>query len=179
MHGLRMWGLALSLLVGIAHAEPVIPQENTRQGILLNEVPTRVEAFTSWLTNAADFTSSSSSSHLKLKYTNVRQNSALDVFELQTDGSLRILKAGVVSLSASYDAIPTSGARYVEMMILINGAIVAQSVGANTGDWTQVATHINWKVEPNDTLTLLARPSGIASMDNGSWSVLTVKWTSR
>ncbi|HYO55714.1 hypothetical protein [Archangium sp.] len=135
-------------------------------------------AFTASLTNSADFTTPSGSTSANLKYTQVKQNSRPDVFAMQTDGSLKILKPGVISLTANFDVIVQSGAGYAQVEIYVNGTqatfTLAQSV--NGTYWSQCSATLNWKVNANDVITLKAVPAQISSMDNGIWSTLTVLW---
>lgn len=130
------------------------------------------ENFTAWLTNAADFTGPSGTSPVRLKYTNVRQNSDPGVFEMGPDGSLKILKAGSLSLTASFDVI-TPG--YAEIQVAVNGTVEAWSL-ASGATWVEVIGDLKWKVVAGDVITLSSRPSAITSMDDGSWSVLTAQW---
>jgi hypothetical protein len=137
------------------------------------------EAFTAWLTNAADYTAPAGAAAVTLRYTNVRQNSAAAVFSPQADGSIVILKAGVVDLSVSFDVITAAGFNYAQMDCLVNGTVITNTLAhsAGGGFWGQVHGNLHWKVNANDSITCRAYPSQIGSVDNGVWSVLSMSWT--
>src|SRR5690242_4596281 len=103
-----------------------------------------VEAFTGWLTNSADFTSSGSTLPTKLKYTDIRQNSAPSVFRMELDGSLTILKPGVVTLTASYDALARSATSYATLEAKVNATRLAFSLSPG-GNWAENIINIRWK----------------------------------
>lgn len=134
-----------------------------------------VEAFTAWLTNSADFTSSASTLPTKLKYTDIRQNSAPSVFRMELDGSLTVLKPGVVTLTASYDALAPSGVSYATLEAKVNATRLAFSLSPG-GSWAENIINIRWKANANDAFSFLAIPAEIGNMDNGAFSVLTAQW---
>jgi hypothetical protein len=136
-----------------------------------------VETFTAWLTNAADFTAPTGTAPARLKYTDVKQNTNTAIFQPELDGNLTILKPGVISFTASFDAIGTGN--FVRTGIRLNdtqdlGYSLSPSNGSN---WAQVTETIHWKANANDKFSVLALPSEIANMDNGVWSTLNVQWT--
>lgn len=140
-----------------------------------------VEAFTASLVNASDFTGPNGTSPVNLRYTNVAQNSNAAVFSPQADGTLRILKAGVISATANFNAIVAAGSGYAQITSLINGTPIAFALGhsASGSFFTQVSTTLHWKVNAGDNLNFRALPSQISNMDNAPWSTLTVQWIGR
>jgi hypothetical protein len=134
------------------------------------------ENFTSWLENAGDFTGPTGGTPVRLRYTNVRQNSDPGVFEMGPDGSLKILKAGSLSLTANFDVITPAASNYAEIRIAVNGTNQALSLSSASGSWVEVIGDLKWKVAAGDVITLASPPSTIAAMDNGAWSVLTAQW---
>jgi hypothetical protein len=136
------------------------------------------EAFTAWLTNATDFTAPNGSAAVKLKYTDVKQNSDPTVFRPELDGSLTILKAGVVTFTASFDTIGTGTPNYVQADLYVNATREAVSLTpANGSTWAQVTVSLYWKANAGDAFSIYGYPIQILSMDNGVISPLTVQWT--
>ncbi len=133
-----------------------------------------VEVFTAQLTNSEDFMGSTSSQHRNLKYTNIKQNSDSDLFEMQENGALKVTKTGIVAITANFDVIYTTA--YSTIRILINGNAIIYSLAAGVSLWQQVHGHLYWKVDAGDQITIDANPSTINSMDNGVWSTLSVMW---
>ncbi|HZN94235.1 MAG TPA: hypothetical protein VFB81_16090 [Myxococcales bacterium] len=134
------------------------------------------EAFSGWLTNAADFTAPAGGTLVLVKYTDVKQNSNPSVFRMELDGTLTILKPGVVNITASFDAIGPAG--YITIYLRLNGNDLAYSLApANGTTWAQPTVSTSYKASANDAFTVLAYPSQITSMDNGAWSRLSVQWT--
>lgn len=134
------------------------------------------EAFTGWLTNSSDFTAPAGTTPILLKFTDVKQNTNGAVFRMELDGTLTILKPGVVNVLATFDA--TGPNNYVGGRMNLNGALIALSLApANGTNWGQVTIQSNYKVAANDAITVLAAPSDITLMDNGGWSRLSVQWT--
>ncbi len=140
-----------------------------------NDQTLSVETFTAWLTNSDDFTNSTSLTPINLEYTDIKQNTDAAVFEMQLDGSLKILKSGTVSLTANFDAISPL---YAEIQIYINDDLKTLSLGNSAGgsQWTQVIGNLSWTVNSNDVITLKSRSDRINHMDNGPWSTLTMQW---
>lgn len=136
------------------------------------------EAFSAWLTNASDFTGSSSTTATNLKYTDLKQNSNSSVFSMNNStGELTILKAGVVNLSAQFDFINSSGSGWTIMDISWNGTLQTRPLASNTGTWATIQGHLTVKVSAGDTISFIAVPSQIDNMDNGIYSTLSVQWT--
>jgi hypothetical protein len=134
------------------------------------------EAFTGWLTNSADFTGPTGATPVILKFTDVKVNTNAAVFRMELDGTLTILKPGVVNLNATFDAVGPTG--YVSEVIKVNGADQAYSLApANGTTWAQVNATLIYKAAATDGITVLAAPSVITNMDNGIWSRLSVQWT--
>ena len=134
------------------------------------------EAFTGWLTNNTDFVAAAGTTPVIHKFTDVKQNTNSSVFRMELDGTLTILKPGLVNLTATFDAI--GPAPYVWEVIKVNGTDQAYTLApANGTTWAQVTGTIIYKAAANDAVTVLSPPSTITSMDNGVWSRLSVQWT--
>src|SRR3954471_22675007 len=135
-----------------------------------------VESFTGWLTNSADFTAPAGTTPVIIKFTDVKQNTNTSVFRMELDGTLTILRPGVINLTATFDAIGPAG--YVTEYIRVNGTDQAYTLGpANGSTWAHGTGSHSYKAAANDGITVLAVPSAITSMDNGAWSRLSVQWT--
>ena len=160
--------------VGIGTASPTQSLE-VNGNIKANNMLT-VEVYSAWLTNAADFSGSSSGSDTNLKYTNLVQNTNTSVFSMNNStGVLTILKAGVINLSAQFDFIYTTG--WTRMDIRRNGSIQTRPVATATGTWATIQGHLIRNVVAGDQITITAVPSQINNMDNGIYSTLDVQWT--
>lgn len=76
--------------------------------------------FASYLANRHDFTSSTSASWTRLKYTDVAQNMNTDVFQVDPFGVLTVRMPGVVSCMASFDVVVASAATFARGRIVVN-----------------------------------------------------------
>ena len=97
-------------------------------------------AFTGSLTNRDDFTGSTSTTPINLKYTAVQQNTSPSIIQLQANGAIIIGKAGFVSLDANADVVVKGGA-YATMQIVLNGTdVISQTLAHSAGGkfWSQL-----------------------------------------
>ncbi len=150
--------------------------------IYADEAPS-FQALTSYLTNAADFTTPNTTTPINMKYTNVQQNTAPSLLQVNADGSITVAKAGFISLTANADVIVETGVPYALIALYLNGALVnetlAHSAGANY--WAQMSITAHRQVNAGDKIEIRAVPSQVSAgptlgMDNGVWSTLTMMW---
>ena len=131
-----------------------------------------VEVFSAQLTNAPSIVAAGSG---QLAYTSVLQQSSTAVFSMASNGALTILKAGTVSIFATFDV--RTSVNYGYLSIIINGSTINDylSYGNNAGIWGQCSGTLHWKVNAGDVLTFTAG-NVAGSVDNGVWSSLSVQW---
>ena len=142
-----------------------------------------VASLHAWLANAADFAAPVvNASQINLKYTTIKQNSDATVFAPQADGSITILKAGVVNMHAGYDVVSRStGAVYATIVAYVNTSAIANSlvhsINATTPYWQECEVSAVWKVSAGDAIVFKAIPDPIGLIDNGIWSTMSLTWT--
>jgi hypothetical protein len=139
--------------------------------------PLRTATFTAELANARDFDGAEPTPVL-LRYTTISQNSDASVFSMGADGSLGVLKAGAVSVTAGFDVLVAAGKSYAMIELRVNGIARAKAPAPNVGPyWGHATATLHWTVAAGDVITAAATPDEIGMTDNGPWSLLTVLWT--
>lgn len=141
------------------------------------------EAFSAFLTNGDAPASSDSGSATLLRYTDIQQNTAADVFDMKEDGSLVIKRAGVVSISASMSIVTEDG-RNADMVIEVNGNATARArlrrVPSDSMSTGTIGCNLHWRVAGDDIITIRPEPYSIRQMDAGTgidaFQILSVQW---
>ena len=146
-------------------------------------VITAAESFTSRVPSTLN--NLSLAGGIQVQYTDeaLGQNTDAGVFSMQSDGTLKILKAGSVAISASLRFLVNTGSvasSNASLSILINGfpRASASAVISNVGEDTLHQT-LNWKVNAGDAITLRASSSNNISpavLICCNDSTLSVEW---
>lgn len=145
----------------------------------LYEATTHTEIYHSYLTNAGDFTGPTGSTPVLMKYNAPRQAIDPTVFEVQADGSIKVLRSGIADITVSADVITATAGSYAEIHIAVNGSTqswaLAHSAGSNY--WSQMTAHLVWRVNAGDVIAAYSPPSTVTNMDNNNWSWMNIVWT--
>ena len=132
-----------------------------------------VESFTGWISNASDF-SGSSTAFTVFNFSNIRQNTNPDIFEILPSGALLIKKSGSVSISVNYAC--NSTATNIFTLLNVNDITQAQTITHDASATYEINIAIHWTVNANDEIKILAKPVTIGTLASGSFSYLTAQW---